>query len=91
MNALYVCLHKAGATWTDAQTITHFRNALRNKVVDWFNTLEYSGVNTSDNNWNAIKERFEIDNDAKPTFGCLSHTLIFNHDNYLKKILKKGS
>ena len=62
-----VCLHKAGATWTDAQTITHFRNALRNKVVDWFDTLEYSGVVTTDNNWDAIKERFEIDYDAKPT------------------------
>ena len=62
-----VCLHKAGATWTDAQTITHFRNALRNKVVDWFDTLEYSGVVTTDNNWDAIKERFEIDYEAKPT------------------------
>ena len=34
-----VCLHKEGATWTDAQTVTHFRNAMRNKVVDWYDTL----------------------------------------------------
>ena len=34
-----VILHKAGATWTDRQAITHFRNALRGNVINWFDTL----------------------------------------------------
>ena len=49
-----VCLHKEGAAWTDAQTVTHFRNALRNKVVDWYDTLECFGVDTANKNWNEI-------------------------------------
>ena len=62
-----VCLFKEGAAWTDAQTVTHFRNALRNKVVDWYDTLECFGVDTANKNWNQIKERLEQDYNAKPT------------------------
>ena len=40
---------------------------MRNKVVDWYDTLEYFGVDTANKNWNQIKERFEQDYNAKPT------------------------
>ena len=36
-----------GAGWTDAQRVTHFRNALRNKVMDWYDTLECFRVDTA--------------------------------------------
>jgi len=60
-----VLLHKAGATWTDRQAITHFRNALRGNVIDWFDTLADFGVDTTV--WEHIQKSFEIDYHAKPT------------------------
>ena len=60
-----VILHKAGATWTDRQAITHFRNALRGNVIDWFDTLADFGVDT--NVWDHVQRSFEIDYHAKPT------------------------
>ena len=60
-----VILHKAGATWTDRQAITHFRNALRGNVIDWFDTLADFGVDT--NVWEDIQRSFEVDYHAKPT------------------------
>ena len=60
-----VLLHKAGATWTDRQAITHFRNALRGNVIDWFDTLADFGVDS--NVWENVQTRFEADYHAKPT------------------------
>ena len=60
-----VLLHKAGATWTDRQAITHFRNALRGNVIDWFDTLADFGVDTTV--WEHIQKSFEIDYHAKST------------------------
>ena len=60
-----VLLHKAGATWTDRQAITHFRNALRGNVIDWLDTLADFGVDTTV--WEHIQKSFEIDYHAKPT------------------------
>ena len=51
-----VCLHKEGATWTDVQTVTHFRNALRHDAVNWYDTLECFGVDIVGKNWAQIKE-----------------------------------
>ena len=37
-----VISHKEAAQWTDAQTISHFRNALRGtstSALNWFNSL----------------------------------------------------
>ena len=31
--------NKTGAGWTDPQTVTHFRNALRGEVLKWYNAL----------------------------------------------------
>ena len=54
-----VCLHKDGAAWTDVQTDTHFRNALRNKAVNWYDTLECFGVDIANKNWEQIKARLK--------------------------------
>ena len=62
-----VCLHKEGAAWTDVQTVTHFRNALRHDAVNWYDTLECFGVDIAGKNWAQIKARFEEDFHAKPT------------------------
>ena len=58
-------MHKAGATWTDRQAITHFRNALKGIVIDWLDTLADFGVDT--NVWEHIQKSFETEYHAKPT------------------------
>ena len=61
-----VISHKEAAQWTDLQTITHFRNALRGtSALNWFNSLEHLGVNVAV--WADIKTRFEVDFKAAPT------------------------
>jgi hypothetical protein len=61
-----VISHKQAAQWTDLQTITHFRNALRGtSALNWFNSLEHLGVNIAE--WASIKTRFEVDFKAAPT------------------------
>ena len=44
-----VLLHKQAAQWDNAQTITHFRNALREGAIEWFETLECFGVDVAGN------------------------------------------
>ena len=34
-----VVINKTGGNWTDIQTITHFRNALRGDMVSWYDTI----------------------------------------------------
>jgi hypothetical protein len=58
-------LHRQAAALTDDQIITHVRNALKDKVIDWFDTLPSYGV--SQHVWAEIQTRFEIDFRAKPT------------------------
>ena len=61
-----VISHKEAAQWTDLQTITHFRNALRGtSALNWFNSLEHLGVNIAE--WASVKTRFEVDFKAAPT------------------------
>ena len=60
-----VLLHRQAAAWTDDQIITHVRNALKDKVIDWFDALPSYGV--SQNVWAEIQTRFETDFRAKPT------------------------
>ena len=57
--------HRLGADWTDAQTITHVRNALRGSLLDWYDSLEDLGVNTTV--WAEIQARFETDFEAAPS------------------------
>ena len=39
-----VLLHRRAAACNDEQIITHFRNALKNNVIDWFDSLPALGV-----------------------------------------------
>ncbi len=34
-----VITYKQGGGWTNLQTVTHFRNALRGEVLKWYNAL----------------------------------------------------
>ena len=56
--------NKQGANWTDAQTITHFRNALRGKALKWYNMLPLMELNNL--NWDLVKAQFEEDFQASP-------------------------
>ena len=57
--------HKNGAAWTDAQTITHVKNALRGEVIDWFDSLQAFDIDTQ--NWNEIKTAFQSDFRTTPS------------------------
>ena len=57
--------HKNGAAWTDAQTITHVKNAFRGEVIDWFDSLKAFDINTQ--NWNEVKTAFESDFRTTPS------------------------
>ncbi len=43
-----------GSGWTDLQTETHFRNALKGEVLKWFNALPTL-------NWKVVNTQFEQD------------------------------
>jgi hypothetical protein len=60
-----VLLHRQAAAWNDEQIITHFRNALKDKVINWFDSLP--ALNVSQHVWQEIQTRFEIDYKAKAT------------------------
>jgi hypothetical protein len=60
-----VLLHRQAAAWNDEQIITHFRNALKDKVNNWFDSLP--ALNVSQHVWQEIQTRFEIDYKAKAT------------------------
>ena len=49
--------HKTGATWTNAKTITHVKNAFRGDLIDWFDSLSALGIDTT--NWDNVKTAFE--------------------------------
>jgi hypothetical protein len=56
-------IHRQAAAWNDEQIITHFRNALKQEVIDWFDSLPALGV--SQLVWAEIQTRFEIDYKAQ--------------------------
>jgi hypothetical protein len=60
-----VLLQSQAAAWTDEQIITHFRNALKREVIEWFDSLP--ALNLSQLVRTEIQARFEIDyfNSAK--------------------------
>jgi hypothetical protein len=47
---------KQGGGWTNRQTITHFKNALRGEVLKWYNALPL--FDTDNLNWDAAKTQF---------------------------------
>ena len=51
--------NKQGAGWTNIQTVTHFRNALKGEVLKWFNALP--PLNTDNLNWKVVNTQFEQD------------------------------
>jgi hypothetical protein len=51
-----VLLHRQTAAWNDEQIITHFRNALKKEVIDWFDSLP--ALNVSQRLWQKIQTRF---------------------------------
>ena len=57
--------NKQGGNWTDVQTITHFRNALRGKALKWYNMLPLMELNNLD--WGLVKAQFEEDFQASPS------------------------
>ena len=65
--------NRQGAGWTDLQTITHFRNALRGEVLKWYNALPLMDIINLD--WQVVKSRFEIDYKASPTVSSVIHKL----------------
>ena len=56
--------NKQGGNWTDIQTITHFRNALRGRPLKWYNGLPLMQINNLD--WDTVKAQFEDDYKALP-------------------------
>ena len=57
--------NKQGGNWTDIQTVTHFRNALRGKALKWYNMLPLMEMNNL--NWDVVKLQFEKDFKATPS------------------------
>jgi hypothetical protein len=60
-----VLLHRQAAAWNDEQIITYFRNALKDNVITWFDSLP--ALNVSQRVWQEIQTCFEIDYKAKAT------------------------
>ena len=56
--------NKQGGNWTDVQTITHFRNALRGKALKWYNGLPLMKIDNL--NWDLVKAHFEEDFQGTP-------------------------
>ncbi len=65
--------NKQGGGWTDLQIMTHFRNALRDKVLRWFNVLPLLDVNNLD--CKIVKNQFEQDFRATPTVSLVIQKL----------------
>ena len=61
--------NKTGAGWTDPQTVTHFRNALRGEVLKWYNALPLLDIDNLD--WTRVKAQFERDFRASPTISSV--------------------
>ena len=56
--------HREGGHWTEEQTMTHFRNALRGAVVQWFTGVELLEDALT---WETVKAAFQRDFRARPT------------------------
>ena len=60
-----VVINKTGGNWTDIQTITHFRNALRGDMVSWYDTITL--LDDTAMTWAILKAKFERDFQAAPS------------------------
>ncbi len=50
-----VITNKQGVGWTNLQTVTHFRNALRGGVLKWYNALPLLDIDNL--NWDSVKTK----------------------------------
>ena len=57
--------NKRGGGWTDENTITYFRNALRGPMVPWYESLTI--IDETLLTWERLKRTFERDYRAAPT------------------------
>ena len=57
--------NKRGGAWTDDNTITYFRNALRGPMVTWFESLTI--IDATQLTWDRLRGTFERDYRAAPT------------------------
>ena len=60
-----VIINKTGGNWSDIQTITHFRNALRGDMVSWYDTITL--LDDTALTGDILKAKFERDFQAEPT------------------------
>jgi hypothetical protein len=65
--------NKQGAGWTDIQTVTHFRNAIRVEILKWYNALPLMDVDNLI--WENVKTQFESDFRATPTVSTVIQKL----------------
>ncbi len=65
--------NKQGGGWTNLQTITHFRNALRGEVLKWYNALPLLDIDNLD--WEIVCTQFEQDYRAAPTISSVIQKL----------------
>ena len=59
-----VIINKTGGNWTDVQTLTHFRNALRGDMVGWYTSIAV--FDDTPLTWDLLKTKFERDFQAAP-------------------------
>jgi hypothetical protein len=57
--------NKRGGAWTDDNTITYFRNALRGDMVQWYDSLTI--IDSTPLTWATLVTKFERDFRAAPT------------------------
>jgi Retrotransposon gag protein len=57
--------NKQGGAWTDDNTITYFRNALRGPMVTWYESLTI--IDATQLTWDRLRRTFERDYRAAPT------------------------
>ena len=65
--------NKQEAGWTDIQTVTHFRNAIRGEVLKWYNAQPLVDVDNLE--WENVKTQFENDFHATPTVSLVIQKL----------------
>jgi hypothetical protein len=65
--------NKQGGGWTNLQTATHFKNALRDEVLKWYNALNL--LKEDNLNWDIISPQFEQDYRVAPIISSVIQKL----------------
>ena len=87
-----VIINKTGGNWNDAQTLTHFRNALRGDMVGWYTSIAV--FDDTELTWELLKTKFERDFQAAPAtskvIGKLTEIRQQDHENVNKYLSRCG-